>query len=1032
MGKPEPSPLPELVPGLYDRVLTTALDERLDGRQAVLEPLDEAEAPDVLARHVGAELRRKLRALDLPRQIRLANDLLARLEAQPDPVCDPGRRLEAVLAPTALGDGGARPVRPGIPLGESALLVNARGAHTIGSEIVSEIESADRIDLVCSFLKWSGFRLVEGALRRFLEDRRRPLRVLTTSYTGATERRVLDRLVALGAEVRVSYDTRRTRLHAKAWLFERESGFSTAYIGSSNLSGAALVDGHEWNVRISAVELPAIVDAFRATFDSYWQDPEFERYDPATDAARFDRAVRDEQGTERAEVLCLDVRPYGFQEEILERLHAERILHGRWKNLVVAATGTGKTVIAAFDYKRTRPLLPTGSLLFVAHRAEILQQSRSVFRSVLRDPAFGELFVAGDRPQEGRHVFASVQSLARVDLARIPPDAWDAVVVDEFHHAEAPTYRRLLEHLRPRLLVGLTATPERTDGLPILHWFGDRIAAELRLWEALDKHLLCPFQYFGIADDTDLGRIPWRSGRYDVASLENLYTGDHARARLVAREVVDKVPDVAGMRALGFCASVAHAEFMADQFRRLGIPAVAVSGGSTPEARQGALQDLRGQPRPGVNVVFTVDLFNEGVDLPEVDTVLFLRPTESVTVFLQQLGRGLRLSDGKDCLTVLDFIGVQHRRFRFDLRYRALAGCTRGGLKQQVEQDFPFLPPGCAIRLEPVAKGRVLENLKNALKADVNAWVDEIRGLERPASLGRFLEVCDLDPEDLYRNDRSWTKLLRLAGQPVPDAGPDEERLLRGVGRLLHVDDPERLERLAGLLAGSRPPTLAALDPIERRELEMLTVPLWGRGDGVPQDLESSLARLWRYPAALREIGDLFRVLRDRLDHEVFDARLAGVPLKVHGRYGLDEILVAVGKADAAYGRSFREGVMKHDALRADLFFVTLQKAEKDYSPSTLYRDYALSPDLFHWESQSGTTADSPTGQRYRSHREQGGRILLFVRAAKKDARGQTTPYTFLGDCDYVRHVGERPMAIVWKLHRPMPGIAFAEAKAVG
>lgn len=479
------------------------------------------------------------------------------------------------------------------------------------------------------------------------------MRVITTTYIGATDPRALDRLAELGAEVKVSYETRMTRLHAKAWLFHRNTGFSTAYVGSSNLSKSALLDGLEWNVRLSAVEQGHLLDTFRATFDEYWEDPGFEPYDPADPVhhARLREAIEVERGGPSdlpIEISTLEVRPWGFQREILDELAAEREVHGHHRNLVVMATGTGKTVVAGLDYQPLRNRGDVDSLLFVAHREEILGQSQATFRHIMRAGAFGERLVGGDRPTEWRHVFASVQSLARIDVERqLRPGHFDMVVVDEFHHAseETKTYARLLQHVQPKVLLGLTATPERADGLDVRVWFDGRTAVELRLWEALERGLLAPFQYFGVHDETDLHGIRWkRRTGYDTTELTNLYTGHDARTRIVLQSLLDKVPDVRLMRALGFCVSIDHAEFMAARFNDAGIAALAVTSRTSPEKRRASLQALRNRD---VNVLFTVDLFNEGVDVPEVDTVLFLRPTESATVFLQQLGRGLRMADDK-------------------------------------------------------------------------------------------------------------------------------------------------------------------------------------------------------------------------------------------------------------------------------------------------------------------------------------------------------------------------------------------------
>ncbi len=438
-----------------------------------------------------------------------------------------------------------------------------------------------------------------------------------TTYSPAPRACRIDRLREMGAQVRVTYETKNTRLHAKAWLFHRSTGYSTAYIGSSNLSRSALLDGLEWNVRLSQIETPAILQKFEGVFESYWASPDFEEYDTGRDATRFDRAISSAFSS-GAEVLplSLDINPYPFQTEILERIETERIRHDRHRNLVVAATGTGKTIVAALDFKRLRRSLGNPSLLYVAHRKEILTQALQTFRTVLRDGIFGELYVDGSRPEEGRHIFASVQSLAQVPLAQLPPKSFDIVIIDEFHHAAAPTYERLLNHFEPRELIGLTATPERADGRSVLDWFGGRIAAELRLWEALERGLLCPFQYFGVADGTDLSGVAWTRGGYQDSELENLYTANDARVRLVSEPRTGR-QDASGLR----------------EYRTL-------SARNSTNRNSTFAAGGRGDRRKSTSSSRLI--YSMAVDLPEIDTVLFLRPTESSTVFLQQLGRGLR------------------------------------------------------------------------------------------------------------------------------------------------------------------------------------------------------------------------------------------------------------------------------------------------------------------------------------------------------------------------------------------------------
>ncbi len=376
-----------------------------------------------------------------------------------------------------------------------------------------------------------------------------------------------------------------------------DTAVDTAFVGSSNLSRAALLDGLEWKVRLSGVATPELIRKFEATFDTYWADQAFLPYDPDSDADRLDDALAgadNHEGRSTITLAGLEVRPLPHQVSILEALDAERLVHERHRNLVVAATGTGKTVVAALDYRRLREQHGRDlTLLFVAHRQEILEQSLRTYRETVAGGSFGETYVGGTRPERWRHVFSSVQSLAAYGVDRLPAYHFDVVVIDEFHHAAAPTYDRLLDHLGPIELLGLTATPERGDGVDVRALFGGRTAYELRLWDALAADLLVPFHYFGVADDVDLTSIEWKRGGYDVVALERLYTGNDARAAKVLRELRDKVTDVGRMRALGFCVSVAHAEYMARVFRDAGIPALAVSGETHMASRAEALDLLR-------------------------------------------------------------------------------------------------------------------------------------------------------------------------------------------------------------------------------------------------------------------------------------------------------------------------------------------------------------------------------------------------------------------------------------------------------
>jgi HKD family nuclease len=467
---------------VYEELITEGMQvqmERLNaaGWKPIHAEVSAESSPHVLARYIGEAVCRRLSQLPRDKQVAVANQIMRSLISNvPDPEADESLTeiAEGPRQLLAMGEQeapGVYAIRPLTPLSETALITNAPDDPSLGAELRAELATADRVDLLCAFVKWYGIRVLEDSLRA-AKERGVPIRVITTTYIGVTDRHALDRLVReFGAEVKVNYEIRSTRLHAKAWMFRRNTGFDTAYVGSSNLSKAALLDGLEWNVRLSSVATPRVLDKFEATFDAYWADTTFETYDPRRDGERLTKALAQASGTGTAgefkiSLSGLQVHPLPHQRDMLERLRVEREMRGRSRNLLVAATGTGKTVMAALDYRcmRDRRAGQLPRLLFVAHRREILNQSLRTYREVLDNASFGELPHSGKEPRDWTHVFASVQSLNVQRLEQLDPKHFDVLVIDEFHHATAETYRRVIDHFEPGELLGLTATPSGWTG----------------------------------------------------------------------------------------------------------------------------------------------------------------------------------------------------------------------------------------------------------------------------------------------------------------------------------------------------------------------------------------------------------------------------------------------------------------------------------------------------------------------------------------------------------------------------------------
>lgn len=1071
--------------GLHERLRTTALLDAL--REAGVDAgadwgraLSSDELAPALAAHLGrvlAELAGSLREQDRRGWEAALDGLAAALAAAGHPFTSLPRQLPAppfqplleVRRPGAGVVGAASLPRPDLPLAVSALLTGSSRTPSLSSQLEKELASADRAEWLVSFIRWSGLRPLRDALRRFAEvpasDGTPRLRVATTSYMGATDLKAVEFLVGLpNTEVRVSYDTHRTRLHAKAFLFHRRTGFGSAYVGSANISRAALDEGLEWTAKIAQHELPYLWRQIQAAFESHWEDEdEFEPVLPG-ELERLRAALAVERragggGDAGAAVVeggqtWFDLRPYGFQQEILEAIAAERRA-GIHRHLVIAATGTGKTMVAAFDYRRFareeggpghRP-----TLLFLAHREEILKQSLESFRQVLRDREFGDLLVGGATPRGDRHLFASVQSWHARGLDRLATDHFDYVVLDEAHHAAADSYQAILEHLRPRVLLGLTATPERADGQDIRKDFRPADAGapafthELRLPDAVDRRLLAPFHYFGVADapGVDLTNLSWQRGGYVQAELEGVLGASDARARWVRDQFLELVAEPGRARGLGFCVSQSHARFMARRFTEWGLPSAALTADSPADERRRVQGDLVARR---LRFLFTVDLYNEGVDIPEVDTVLLLRPTESLTVYLQQLGRGLRLHEDKPHLTVLDFIAPQHRSFRFADRFRALTRNPGERIDRRVEAGFPWLPSGCLIQLDRKSTAVVLENIRQTVGMNRTRVVAQLAVLRQqvggPPGLRQMLDWLHLDEPDLLLKHGLPCRLLESAGgEAWPAVEPYEKALRRGIRALAAADDRRMLEVLREALApggawgdvggdGPLPPGLAG---DRRLRLELAHSLLWGQdrpGDGAL----AAVHHFFRGVEGLRQ--DLVEVVEERLRRvrpasgETFPKH-TGV-LELHAHYTREQVLLALGQGTFQAPRHHMEGVLHVPDRKVDAFFVTIRKSEARFSPTTMYEDYALSDRLFHWQSQSTTTPESPTGRRYVEHRERGYTPVLFVREASKLGNGLTAPFIFLGPLQYLRHQGRRPMSITWRLEHRMPARVVRWTREVG
>ncbi|MEN8207350.1 MAG: DUF3427 domain-containing protein [Pseudomonadota bacterium] len=640
-------------------------------------------------------------------------------------------------------------------------------------ELRKDLAHAERVDLAVAFILESGLTRIESHLLDVL-DGGGCIRVLTGDYLDVTEPRALLRLLDLQAAIEYSNDTDQCvgsidcrvfqtdaslGFHPKGYLIGRRGGEHVAYVGSSNLTRTALERGVEWNYRLTKQGEPQAVFTIEAEFEKLFNHS---RTVPLTEdwieAYRNRRRAaiplpdRPEVDLE-TEKPAPPPEPHGIQKEALAALEKTRAAGNR-AGLVVLATGLGKTWLSAFD------CASFCRVLFVAHREEILRQALATFRRIRPEARLG-LYTGVDKQLDADVLFASVQTLGRIrHLERFAEDAFDYIIVDEFHHAAAATYRRLIDHFEPQFLLGLTATPDRTDGADLLALCGENLVYRCDLIDGVNQELLSPFRYFGIPDDVDFTNIPWRSGRFDPEALENAVSTEKR-----AQNAHGQWQQHGGSRTLAFCVSRRHADYMTDFFTDQGVKSAAVHSGPTAASRTESLEALEAGE---LQIVFSVDMFNEGIDVPHIDTVMMLRPTESRILWLQQFGRGLRRAEGKSHVNVIDYIG-NHRTFLQPPMILLAGGGDRPGellmVLERLERGEFDLPTGCSVTYELEALNILKALAKPSFGADATAiWYRSFRERngERPTASEAW--HAGYDPKKLRKSFGSWLGFVKAEG----------------------------------------------------------------------------------------------------------------------------------------------------------------------------------------------------------------------------------------------------------------------------
>jgi len=946
------------------------------------------------------------------------------------------------------------------------LIAPGQSDEALLHHLISELHTASSADWMVSFTRHSGIQALVLALQE-AERKRKKIRIITSFYMNITEAKALRTLLQFkNVEVRIFQAlNKKDSFHPKAYLFKREKDLHSAIIGSSNLSKAALTTGHEWNVRIPHSPVSPLVTQAQYLFDSLWESNETVRCNPEL-LASYDQPVKSrgwinqfvidrphqDLVADPATIQIKKISPNEMQKPALEQLEYSR-QQGHKKAMIIAATGTGKTYLAAFDAQQTN----SKRVLFIAHRGKLLSQAEQTFRQVFADSTYTFGRYQGNLQNgDTNFVFATVQTLSRPEhLERFQPDTFDYIVIDEFHHASSATYQRILDYFTPRFLLGLTATPERTDGMNVFSLVDHNVAYEIRLYDALNQDLLCPFHYYGIQDDDeiDYSRIAQTNGFYVEKELVQALERSSRTDYIV--EMMNKFGFDGEVRTgLGFCVNIEHAKFMEREFKRHHIEALAVTSEQSESEREEAIARLE-NPADALEFIFTVDLFNEGVDIPAINVMLFLRPTESPTVFIQQLGRGLRKHENKSYVTVLDFIGNSHRAFVAPL---VLSGqqsyhtVDRYHVANAVKNHFPILPEGSLAILDSVTERFIVEQLKKVefsksrqlrdsyqrlmhMIGEVPSLLDLVQHKEAPAielivqqwrnTLRlKQLEKVATDEEIAILNDEHakdfveqienlfpirepFTLLalqLALAGQSV-----SAKQIIRAASSHYVIDDEQlnvHLPLVSHLLtrwATKNKNDRLALFTTEDGQfynlsdpcLESLQQHIYLKNNYLPEFIRAGLIAFNQIPG----------------HHAWLNGQTRLIVKETYSRSVIQRLLASPHQEG-----SWREGVAQ--ANKDYVLFVNLHKDEA-LEEQLKYQDYFISRTHFHWQSQSIATANGKAGQLYKNHVAEGVRIHLFVRKAEKE-QGKALPFTYFGELEHETSHGEKPITVIWKLKEPL------------
>jgi DNA or RNA helicases of superfamily II len=931
------------------------------------------------------------------------------------------------------------------------LITNSNG-QTFLYELQQAFSKCRRFYFSVAFINYSGLQLLLDNLKD-MRDRGVHGKIMTSTYLNFTEPKALKKIKKFdNVELKVFEADRTKGFHSKAYIFENDDDY-TIMIGSSNITQSALKSNVEWNIEIVSKDEDALVQRIRKEYRELWDqcavadDLFLQHYQKFIENLRSHSAHVSEPSFSYGDAAMQQIVPNLMQRQAIENLERLRN-HGEQRALVISATGTGKTYMAAFDVRQLHP----ATLLYIVHREEILVKAKETFESLLGRGNMG-LFTGNEKDYSGKkYIFTTIQTI-KDHYQEFSPDYFKYMIIDEAHHATSPSYSKVLDYFKPDFLLGMTATPERCDNGDIFGLFDNNIAVEVRLNEALEEDLVLPFHYFGITDvdGIDLSDISID----DVAEVAKRLKINR-RVDFIVKKMNFYGYDGESCKCLGYCVTKDHAQYMADEFNKRGINSACLTGDDPQSKRQEMIHRLEDDFDP-LQVIFTVDIFNEGVDIPSVNLVLMLRPTNSPIIFMQQLGRGLRKYQGQSFLTVLDFIGNHSKTFLIAIALSGKRFYDKDSLKVAVKRGFPDLPGATHIQMDKISQQQIIKQLDmenfrtmkylkdeylefkkeyvRATKRDIPYYLmdyvkfenapDPVTFIDNKKSYLEFLAAVEKTNElKRLANTEPFCQLLRQLSAFLPIKRPHEFIILRYLvthdaitreiaeNELLKMMDSVTGETLLHAFERlnqtyddhsqiARDIKLCTLDGSNN---QLIRSPLFGK---ITYDKKQQA-----YILDVLNYG-LYRYGRQ------FGSKNYGVPfLKLYEQYAsrdLGPLINFKKKLSAFRGSTIPNG---NDYY----LFIDLNKDEE----SIKYKDKFISSKVFQWETPNATSQETKQGQRLVHNKKYGINLYLFVRKFKV-IDNSTEPYIYIGKGDVTSFHGNKPITTEITLNHEIPMSLYLE-----